>query len=203
MKQLLVYEADTVWNSIWVGPQDKDSKSWGFKHSKHHISNNIFSLILLKITIRSRWTVYNYIHKKLCTNPVSYGARTRDVILVGQKCTGTESWGVRYISYHISTNMRSMRLSERPTSPKFLTSETNFSNYLSIVDAYSKIPKLYGMERINTEEVMDKLDMFQPRFEKINKFVWWYLERILAYAGTQLPPHSYRTNVKLAVFVLR
>ena len=50
------------------------------------------------------------------------------------------------------------------TAPKSLTSDTNFSNYLLIVDAYSKIPKLYGMEKITTEEVMDKLDMFQSRF---------------------------------------
>ena len=33
-------------------------------------------------------------------------------------------------------------------------------HYLLIIDAYSKIPKLYGMENITTEEVMDKLDMF-------------------------------------------
>ena len=49
-------------------------------------------------------------------------------------------------------------------SQKHLTSETTFSNYILIVDAYSKISKLYGMERITTEEVMDKLDMFQARF---------------------------------------
>ena len=53
------------------------------------------------------------------------------------------------------------------TAPKFLTSDTMFSNYLLIVDAYSKIPKIYGMEKITTEEVMDKLDMFQSRFGKI------------------------------------
>ena len=47
------------------------------------------------------------------------------------------------------------------TAPKSLTSDTTFSNYLLIVDSYSKIPKLYGMEKITTEEVMDKLDMFQ------------------------------------------
>ena len=52
------------------------------------------------------------------------------------------------------------------TSPKSLTNETNFSNYLLIVDAYSKTPKLYGMEIVTTKEVMDKLDMFQARFEK-------------------------------------
>ena len=46
------------------------------------------------------------------------------------------------------------------TSPKSLTSDTTFSNYLLIVDAYSKIPKIYGMEKITTEEVMDKIDMF-------------------------------------------
>ena len=43
------------------------------------------------------------------------------------------------------------------TAPKSFTSDTTFSNYFLIVDAYSKIPKLYGMEKITTEEVMDKL----------------------------------------------
>ena len=56
------------------------------------------------------------------------------------------------------------------TAPKSFTSDTTFSNYLSIVDAYSKIPKLYGMEKIITEEVMDKLDMFQSKFGKIDQF---------------------------------
>ena len=56
------------------------------------------------------------------------------------------------------------------TAPKSLTSDTTFSNYLLIVDAYSKIPKFYGMENITTEEVMDKLDMFQSRFRKIDQF---------------------------------
>ena len=37
------------------------------------------------------------------------------------------------------------------TAPESLTSETTFSNYLLIVDAYSKIPKLYGMYKITTE----------------------------------------------------
>ena len=32
------------------------------------------------------------------------------------------------------------------TAPKSLTNDTTFSNYLLIVDVYSKIPKLYGME---------------------------------------------------------
>ena len=55
------------------------------------------------------------------------------------------------------------------TSKKLLTSETTTSIYILIVDPYSKIPKLYGMERIIIEEVMDKLDMFQYRFGKIDK----------------------------------
>ena len=64
------------------------------------------------------------------------------------------------------------------TAPKRLTSETTFSNYLSIFHAYSKIPKLYGMEKITTEEDLDNLDMFQSRLGKIDEFGWWYLERI-------------------------
>ena len=56
------------------------------------------------------------------------------------------------------------------TPPKLLTIETNFSNYILIIDAYSKTPKHYGMEIITTEEVMDKLDMFQARFGKIDGF---------------------------------
>ena len=72
------------------------------------------------------------------------------------------------------------------TAPKRLTSDTKCSNELSIVDAYSKTPKLYGAETITTEEVIDKLYMFQSRFGKIDKFIWWDLEIILADAGAQL-----------------
>ena len=50
------------------------------------------------------------------------------------------------------------------TASKSLTSDTTFSNYLLIVDAYSKITKLYDMEKITTEYFMDKLDMFQSIF---------------------------------------
>ena len=59
-----------------------------------------------------------------------------------------------------------------------MTSETTFSNYLLIVHALSKSLKLYGMEIFTTEQVMDKLDMFQSRFGKIDKFGWWDLEKI-------------------------
>ena len=41
------------------------------------------------------------------------------------------------------------------------------------------------MKKITTEEVMEKLDMFQSRSGKIDEFGWWYLERISADAGTQ------------------
>ena len=71
------------------------------------------------------------------------------------------------------------------TASKSLTSDTTFSNYLLIVYAYSKISKLYGMEKITTEGVMDKLDLFQSISGKIDEFVWWYLERISSDEGTQ------------------
>ena len=48
------------------------------------------------------------------------------------------------------------------TAPTILTSENTFSNFLLIVDAYFK--KIYGLEIITTEEVMDKLDMFLSIF---------------------------------------
>ena len=41
------------------------------------------------------------------------------------------------------------------------------------------------MEKITTEEVMDKLDMFQSRLGKIDQFGWWDLDIISADAGTQ------------------
>ena len=61
------------------------------------------------------------------------------------------------------------------TAPKGLTSDTKISNYLLIGDAYSKISKLYGMDKISTEQVMDKPDLFQPRYRKIDEFGWWDL----------------------------
>ena len=63
------------------------------------------------------------------------------------------------------------------TAPKSLTIDTTFSNYLLIVDSYYNIPKLYGREKIATEEVVDKVDMFQSRFGKIDQFGWWDLEK--------------------------
>ena len=83
------------------------------------------------------------------------------------------------------------------TSPKSLTNDTNFNNYLLIVDAYSKLPKLYGLENITTEEVLDKLDMFQARFGKIDQFGWWDLERISADAGTKFTSAKFKEECQL------
>ena len=87
------------------------------------------------------------------------------------------------------------------TAPKSLTSDTTFSNYILIVDAYSKIPKLYGKEKITTEEVMEKLDMFQSRFGKFDKFGWWDLERLSADAGMWFIRRSSNKNAKFEEFV--
>ena len=48
------------------------------------------------------------------------------------------------------------------------------------------------MEKITTEEAMDKLDMFQSRFRKIDQFGWWGLERISADAGTQFTSTEFK-----------
>ena len=80
---------------------------------------------------------------------------------------------------------------------KSLTNDTNFKNYVLIVDAYSKIPKLYGMENITTAEVLDKLDMFQSRFGKIDQFGWWDLERISADAGTQFNSTEFKEECQI------
>ena len=85
------------------------------------------------------------------------------------------------------------------TAPKSLTNDTNFNNYLLIVYANSKIPKLYGMEKITTEEVMDKLDMFQSRCGKIYQFGWWNLERISADAGTQFTLTEFKEECQIRV----
>ena len=71
------------------------------------------------------------------------------------------------------------------TSSKILTKDNTFANHLLIVDAYSKIPKLYGMENITIEKVMEKLDLFQSRFGKVDEFGWQDMERIQTDADMQ------------------
>ena len=48
------------------------------------------------------------------------------------------------------------------------------------------------MEKITTEEVMDKLHMLQSRFGKTDEFGWWYLEIISANAGTQFTSKEFK-----------
>ena len=71
------------------------------------------------------------------------------------------------------------------TASKRLTSDTTLFNCILIFDAYSKISKLYSMENIFTEEIMDKLDMFKYILRKIDGFGWWDLERISEDARTK------------------
>ena len=73
-----------------------------------------------------------------------------------------------------------------------MTSSTKISNYILIVDAYSKIPKLYGMEKITIEEVMYKLDVFRAIFGEIDEFGWWDLEIISSDAGTQFTSTEFK-----------
>ena len=78
------------------------------------------------------------------------------------------------------------------TASKSLTSDKTFSKYILTVDAYSKIPKLYGMEKITTEEVMEKLDILQSRYGKIDEFGWWDLEIFSADAGKQFTSTEFK-----------
>ena len=78
------------------------------------------------------------------------------------------------------------------TSSKSLTKDTNFYNYLLIEDAYSRSPRLYGMENITIEEIMDKIYMFQAIFGKVDEFgggIWRELKLTLE---RSLPPRSFR-----------
>ena len=110
-------------------------------------------------------------------------------------------------SYHIS-KMNKNPISNTPLNPnitfkwvfmdiipaissKNLTKDTTFSNYLLIVDYHSKLTKIYGMENITAEEVINKLDMFQSRFRKVDKFGWWDMEIIQTDAGTQFTSREF------------
>ena len=63
--------------------------------------------------------------------------------------------------------------------------KTTFANYLLIVDAYSKNSKIYEMENVTTEKVMNKLDIFQSRFGKVDEFGWWNVYIFQTDYGTQ------------------
>ena len=57
------------------------------------------------------------------------------------------------------------------------------------------------MEKIKTEEVMDKLYMFQSRFEKIDEFGWWDSEMFQQMQLHNLPRQSSKKNAKFAEFI--
>ena len=48
------------------------------------------------------------------------------------------------------------------------------------------------MENITSEEVMDKLDMFQTRFGKLYEFGWWDMEIIQTDAGMQFTSKEFQ-----------
>ena len=87
------------------------------------------------------------------------------------------------------------------TAPKFLTSDTTFSNYLLIFNAYSKIQNIYGMEKITTEEVMEKLDMFQSRFGELTNLDGGIKKESQQMQVRSLPRRSSKNNAKLAEFI--
>ena len=70
--------------------------------------------------------------------------------------------------------------------------KTAYANYLSILDAYSSISGLYGIENSTTEEVMDKLYMFQAIFGKVDEFGWWDMERVQTGAGIQFTTKEFQ-----------
>ena len=53
------------------------------------------------------------------------------------------------------------------------------------------------MEKITTEEVMEKLDMFQYRLGEIDQFGWWDIENIQQMHVRSLPRQSSKKNSKL------
>ena len=57
------------------------------------------------------------------------------------------------------------------------------------------------MDKITTEEFMDKLDMFQSRFGEIDQFGEWDLERISADAGTQFTLTEFKDKAKFKELV--
>ena len=58
------------------------------------------------------------------------------------------------------------------------------------------------MEKTTKEEVMEKLDMFQSIFGEIDKFGWWYLERISADAGTHFTSTDFKEECQTCGFHL-
>ena len=65
---------------------------------------------------------------------------------------------------------------------------------------HTKKTKTLFYGKIATEDVMDKLDMFQAIFGNIDEFVWCILERISADVGTQFTSTEFQDQFQ-TVFV--
>ena len=63
--------------------------------------------------------------------------------------------------------------------------------------AYYKIPKLYGMENIATEEVRYKLNMFQSRFVIAHEFGGWYMEIIQTDTGIYFTLKEFQEGISV------
>ena len=72
-----------------------------------------------------------------------------------------------------------------------------FSNHLLTVDAYYKLPRLYGMENITTEEVMRKLDMFKEIFGKVDEFGRWDMERVQTDSVTHFTSKEFQEGLSV------
>ena len=55
------------------------------------------------------------------------------------------------------------------------------------------------MEKINIEEVMEKLDMFQSRFGRLEEFDWWNQERIQTDSGSHFTSKDFQEGLSLHV----
>ena len=71
----------------------------------------------------------------------------------------------------------------------------DFSHYLLIVDTYSRIPRLGGLNELNSEAVMDKIEEFVARYGEVNEFGWWNIGRIQADAGPQFTSEKFLRSV--------
>ena len=58
------------------------------------------------------------------------------------------------------------------------------------------------MEKFYTEEVMEKLDMFQSRSGKIDEFGWWDLEIVSSDVGSQFTSTEFKEEYQTCGFHL-
>ena len=68
------------------------------------------------------------------------------------------------------------------------------------MDSHYKIPKLYGIENMTTEEFMDRLDLFQGIFGKLDEFGWWDMEIIQTDTGMRLTPKEFQEGIYIRGF---